>query len=192
MEQQGAIPEYADDPELIKPNGMILCYPVLDLKSTSTFLDIGIQPGTKMEDIYFDQRHPKMPLNKMFVMNEKENRYFINFRNAMNAYIFDGEFTDDQEDFYSLQNHVSKCTPPTFIWHTSQDGLIKPSNSLKFADKLMENDVPYELHIFSKGGHGVSLGTKLTACSPWDIEPAVTSWIDLAIAWLKRLTNFLV
>lgn len=183
------LPEYASNQELIKPNGMILGYPVLDLKSTTKHLDLGIQPGTKMDDIAFAQRHPNMPQEKYFIMDEKEGRYFIDFEVAMNAFIFGGEYTDEQEEFYSLQNHVSPNTPPAFIWHSAMDGLIYPSNSLKFATKLAEMDVPYELHIYGQGNHGLSLGSKITATTKWDIEPAAMGWIDLAIDWINRKTR---
>lgn len=184
------LPEYQDNAELIRPNGMILGYPVLDLKSTTNHLDIGIQPGTKMDDIGFAQRHPNMPQEKYFVMDEKEGRYFIDFEVAMNAYIFGGEYNDEQEEFYSLQNHVSADTPDTFIWHSCMDGLIKPANSLKFAAALNENNIPYELHIYGQGNHGIGLGNHITATTPNDLEPAATGWIELAIDWINRKTNF--
>lgn len=179
------LPEYAAKPESIRPNGMILGYPVLDLFSTSTHLDIGIAPGAKPEDISFDQKHPLMPLEEMFVFDEKEGRYFIQFENAMNAYIFGGPYTKEQETFYSLQNQVSKDTPPAFIWHTSEDGLIKPANSLKFVTALMEHDIPYELHIFENGGHGLALANDVTANYPHDVNVAAAAWMPRAIAWLK-------
>jgi acetyl esterase/lipase len=184
------LPEYSKNPEKIKPNGMLLCYPVLDLKSSTRHLDIGIKPGADINNIDFGQKHPNMPLEKIFIMDEKENRYFVDFEAAMNAYIFGGQYTDEQEEFYSLQNQVSPSTPPTFIWHTAQDGLILPSNSLKFTAKLMENNVSFEIHIFNKGDHGLSLGSHLTANYKHEMVPAVTPWIDLAIAWLNRQTGY--
>jgi acetyl esterase/lipase len=183
------LPEYAQNPEKIKPNGMLLCYPVLDLKSSTKHLDIGIKPEADINNIDFGQKHPKMPLNKIFIMDKKEKRYFIDFEAAMNAYIFDGEYTDEQEEFYSLQNQVSTSTPPTFIWHTAQDGLILPANSLKFATKLNENGVSCELHIFDRGDHGLSLGNYITANYKHENVPAVTPWIELAIAWINRQNN---
>jgi acetyl esterase/lipase len=184
------LPEYEGSHQLIKPNGLIVAYPVLDLKSSSKHLDIGIKPGIAMDDINFGQRHPKMPQEKYFIFDKKENRYFVDFEVAMNAYIFGGEYTDEQENFYSLQNHVSKDTPPTFIWHTAMDGLILPSNSLLFASALQANDVPFELHIYGTGDHGLSLGNYITANYPHEDVPAVTGWFDLATAWLNRITGY--
>lgn len=180
------LPAYKDCREKIKPAGMILGYPVIDLHASCSKLDIGIQPGQTPEEIQFDQKHPKMPLDLMFVFDETENRYFINFENAMNAYIFGGEYTKEQEDFYSLQNQVTKDTVPTFLWHTAEDGLIYPENSLQFATALNANHIPFEYHFFGEGGHGLSLGNYVTANDPWNYNEVVTPWMDLCLNWIQR------
>ena len=87
-----------------------------------------------------------------------------------------------------MQNQVSIDTPPTFIWHTAQDNLILPANALKFVTALEKFHIPYELHIFGEGGHGLALGTKMTARDDSQIVEAVQPWMDLAIAWLQRQT----
>lgn len=179
-------PKYADRLEYIKPNGAILGYPVLDLHSTSKKLDIGIKPGVKPDEIDFAQRHPNMPQEEYFIFDKTENRYFIDFEVAMNAYIFGGKYTAEQEDFYSLQNQVSADTPPVFIWHTAKDGLIYPTNSLQFASALTKCGVPYELHIFGEGDHGLSLANSITSNHPHEIVPCVQGWITMAIDWIAR------
>ena len=183
------LPDYADCPELIRPNGMILGYPVLDLASSTNRLDIGTTPDMKITDISYDMIHPNMPLEQIFVMDKREKRYFVDFEVAMNAYIFGGPYTKENEKFYSLQNQVSIDTPPTFIWHTAQDNLILPANALKFVTALEKFHIPYELHIFGEGGHGLALGTKTTARDDSQIVEAVQPWMDLAIAWLHRQTK---
>ena len=184
------LPEYKEDFSEIRPNGMILCYPVLDLHASCSFLDIGIKPGEKPEDIPFGQKHPKMPLSKMFIMNEAEERYFIDFEAAMNAYIFDGEYTAEQEDFYSLQNQVTKDTCPTFLWHCDGDGLIYPTNSLDFTSALKKHNVSAELHLYAEGGHGISLADYRTAGDRWQNYPYAASWITHSVDWVNRLTGF--
>ena len=184
------LPEYEKDFSLIKPNGMILGYPVLDLKSSTNHLDIGIKPGADINNIDFGQKHPKMPLEKIFIMDEQEGRYFVDFEVAMNAYILDGEYTPEQEEFYSLQNQVSKSTPPAFLWHTAEDGLILPKNSLQFAAKLAEYDIPYELHIYGEGGHGAALGTLICANDSNQYNPVITDWIKLATDWIDRQSGY--
>ncbi len=184
------LPEYKDCQDMIKPAGLILGYPVLDLRASTTHLDIGIKKDAKLDEIDFGQIHPNMPLEKIFVMDEKLGRRVADFEVAMNAYIFGGEYTDEEEDFYSLQNQVTADTPQTFIWHTAGDGLILPKNSLQFATKLSECEVPYELHIFSKGDHGLALGDYVTANFPHEDVPCVTPWMELAIRWINRCTGF--
>lgn len=182
--------DVAKDSERIRPNGAILGYPVLDLHASATHLDIQTKPGEKPKDIQFGQKHPKMPLEKMFVYDKKEKRYFINFENAMNAYLFDGEFTEEQEDFYSLQNQVSENTPPTFLWHGGEDNLILPKNSLQYAAKLAEYNVPYELHIFGKGGHGLALANAYTGNHSSEMVGICRPWIRMAIRFIDEQSGY--
>lgn len=182
--------KYKKSPEQIKPNGTLLGYPVIDLHSTCESLDIGIKKNTPIGKIEFSHLHPKMPLDKLFIMDKKTKRYMVNFRNAMNAYMFGGEFTEEDENFYSLQNHVSASTPPAFIWHGGQDGLIYPINSLMYASKLAEHKIPYELHIFSNGDHGLSLASTVTANNPWQMCAACEPWLAMSIDWIDRQCHF--
>lgn len=55
---------------------------------------------------------------------------------------------------YSLENQVTRFTPPTFIAHCSDDFTVPVENSLRYYNKLIDNDVPAEMHIWPKGGHG--------------------------------------
>lgn len=58
----------------------------------------------------------------------------------------------------SNELQVTADTPPAFIWHTFQDKGVKLENSTQFAAALRAKGVPFELHIFEKGGHGIGLG----------------------------------
>ena len=91
------------------------------------------------------------------------------------------------KELQSLENFVSAQTPKTFLWHTVEDGAVPMENSLLFANALRKNDVPFELHIYPKGGHGLSLGTKETAnAGGYGIEKDVTSWPDLFATWVSE------
>lgn len=181
--REDVLKEYKDQFEKIKPNGMILGYPVLDLFSSTNRLDIGIEGYPEYESIAFGQVHPNISLEDIYV--RENGKTYVDFEVAMNAYIFNGPYTKEQEEFYSLQNQVSKDTPPTFIWHTAKDNLILTSNSLKFATALNEKKVPYELHIFSEGGHGLSLANEITANSEWEMQPQCEPWFELVLGWMK-------
>lgn len=63
----------------------------------------------------------------------------------------------------SNELQVTKDTPPCFIWHTYEDDTVKVENSIDFAMALRKAGVPFDLHIYTKGGHGMGLGDK----HPW-------------------------
>ena len=82
--------------------------------------------------------------------------------------------------------HVSKHTPPTFLWATAADPVVPAENSTRMASALAAAGVPFELHVFENGGHGLSLADQATAGSLWDTDADAAQWIDLAGAWLKK------
>ncbi len=57
----------------------------------------------------------------------------------------------------SLEKHVHWEMPPTFLWHTWEDETVPVYNSLQLASAMEEAGVPFALHIFHKGRHGLSL-----------------------------------
>lgn len=71
-----------------------------------------------------------------------------------------------QIDRFSCEKTVSHKTPPVFIWHNADDKIVPFENSLLFASALQKFAVPFELHIYSKGGHGCGL------CDghPWGLD----------------------
>ena len=63
----------------------------------------------------------------------------------------------------SLEKQVSPSTPPTFLWHTTEDELVPVENSLLFASALRRHNILFEMHIYPQGIHGQALATKETA-----------------------------
>ncbi|WP_196220237.1 alpha/beta hydrolase [Terrilactibacillus tamarindi] len=106
-----------------------------------------------------------------------------------NKYIqlFGQEISLEQKlDEYDASKHVSIHTPPTFIWHTSNDRVVPVSNSIQFISSLDKNNIPFESHIFEKGVHGLSLANELTAKDDRHINEAVKDWVTLSLTWLKQ------
>ncbi|MGL1893452.1 MAG: alpha/beta hydrolase [Spirochaetaceae bacterium] len=62
----------------------------------------------------------------------------------------------------SCDKHVSTNTPPCFIWHTGEDICVPLENSMLFATALRNSGVPFELHLYTKGGHGLGLNAPFT------------------------------
>jgi len=79
----------------------------------------------------------------------------------------------------SNELQVTKDTPPSFIWHTFEDTAVPVENSLQFAEALRKAGVPFDLHVYQKGAHGLGLGT-----GQWD--PARRHpWTADCAFWLK-------
>ena len=63
-------------------------------------------------------------------------------------------------DLLSSEKQVKKNTPPTFIWHTMEDRAVPVENSLLFTSALRKSKIPFSLHIYQKGRHGIGLADK--------------------------------
>jgi acetyl esterase/lipase len=86
-------------------------------------------------------------------------------------------------EFVSSQLQVKTNTPPCFIWCTYEDKTVPMENSLMFAEALRKNHVPFDLHIYEKGRHGIGLDDK----PPFDHPHP---WAGDLLFWLKA-QNFL-
>ena len=60
---------------------------------------------------------------------------------------------------FSNEHQVKESTPPTFLVHATDDHAVPVENSLVYYSALKEKEVPVELHVYEKGGHGFGMGT---------------------------------
>ncbi len=81
---------------------------------------------------------------------------------------------------YSLEKRITAETPPTFLWHTEEDSAVPVENSLLWCLNLRKYKIPFELHVFPEGRHGLGLGV-----DP-DI-PEIKVWPELCATWLKKM-----
>lgn len=85
----------------------------------------------------------------------------------------------------STENFVGSHTPPAFLFHTYMDNLVPVEDSLAFANAMAKVDVPFEMHIFKDGGHGLARCNPLTNYFDDGVEGAESAkWIDMAATWL--------
>ncbi|MDT0269732.1 alpha/beta hydrolase [Streptomyces sp. DSM 44915] len=75
----------------------------------------------------------------------------------------------------SAETRVHAGTPPAFLWHTADDDAVPVSHSLRYAEALGRLDIPYELHVFPSGAHGLGLAQG---------SPRVAAWPGLCRDWL--------
>jgi acetyl esterase/lipase len=83
----------------------------------------------------------------------------------------------------SLETRVTDRTPPVFLWHTSDDAVVPVENALLFAMALRKHKVPFALHVFPHGPHGMGLATG----GRGEKAPEVRQWTALAATWLRSL-----
>ncbi len=91
-----------------------------------------------------------------------------------------------ERDAYSLEKHISPDTCPAFLWQTVTDDCVPVENVLLMANALQRQHIPYELHVYTKGQHGLSLATG-DAGQGTLIDPHVATWATLAQQWLNNL-----
>jgi acetyl esterase/lipase len=76
----------------------------------------------------------------------------------------------------SNELHVTRETPPTFLFTTNADTTVLPENSIAFYMALRKAGVPAEIHVFEGGPHGVGLALD---------DPALGEWSVLLRNWLR-------
>ncbi|MGG1877596.1 alpha/beta hydrolase [Paenibacillus cisolokensis] len=73
---------------------------------------------------------------------------------------------------------VQPNTPPAFLWHTADDSAVPVENSLLYAGALSKHHIPFGLHVFPHGRHGLGLAEDV---------PDVSRWTSLCEEWLRTI-----
>lgn len=82
--------------------------------------------------------------------------------------------TKEEVDFYSNELQVTDKTPPTYLTHTGDDGLVPVQNSIMMYEALQRRHINAELHLYPYGDHGFVL------------KLPVPEWRDPMIDWMRR------
>ena len=77
---------------------------------------------------------------------------------------------------YSNELQVTENTPPAFLVLADDDHGVAPENSIRFYLAMKRFNIPAEMHIFAKGGHG--FGMKKSGLP-------TEQWPDLFVEWMK-------
>lgn len=86
----------------------------------------------------------------------------------------------------SAAQQVSPSTPPMFLWATAGDNLVPVGHTTRMATALADAGVPFEVHIYEEGQHGLSLATQATAKALTELNPIASDWIKSADTWLQK------
>ena len=76
---------------------------------------------------------------------------------------------------YSNELRVNAQTPPAFLVHATDDDVVKVGNSVQYYEALIKSNVPAELRVYPKGGHGFGMYNATTS----------DSWMNRLQTWLK-------
>ncbi len=96
------------------------------------------------------------------------------------------DMCDGLLDRFSIEKHITPSFPPTFLWHTFEDGSVPVENSLLLMSALRKNNVKFEAHIYPSGGHGLSLARRDVSRNEDGIDLHVSSWMSLCVDWLRE------
>lgn len=81
-------------------------------------------------------------------------------------------------DLMSNEKQVTNQTPPTFLFHTTDDTAVPVENSLLFYQALRNANVPVDMHLYAHGSHGVGLAPD---------DPILSYWPEALALWLKNM-----
>lgn len=87
---------------------------------------------------------------------------------------------------FSCDMLVTEKTPPAFLWHTAADQAVPVNNSLLYAQALAKHKIPFALHIYPEGMHGLATVDEQTNDV---LSPAVqmaADWLPALKQWLKN------
>lgn len=145
--------------DCFRPDSLILGYPVLDLYRFQC-----------------RNHRPDSPMNPTIEM--------------MNTAIFNNPFPErEQVEAWNFRDHITTKMPPTFLWSLGNDAYIDPAETLDFARSLVIQNIPYELHAFQGGSHGMSLGNQTVGYDFYGMKRQgnAIAWFDMAICWLREM-----
>lgn len=96
------------------------------------------------------------------------------------TYLLDKDAPESDYEEMSIENNITDDMPPCFIWHTLTDNVVPVENSFLIAKALKQKNIPFELHIYPEGPHGLALATPETE----KLQKGVESWLQLCKTWI--------
>ena len=139
----------------------------------------------KNTDIKFGENKPTgiIPLYPVITSSENETH--------MGSFmILTGKDNPSKEEleYLSLEKRVSDETVPAFIAATVTDRTVPVISSIYLAEALAKHNIPFELHIYPTGPHGLALATSVTSNGNPNLESKrFARWVDDVCEWIKEI-----
>ena len=105
---------------------------------------------------------------------------------SFNALVGHLPLTEAELDKFSCHKLVTDHTPPAFLWATTDDAIVPVMNSLLYCQALTEHKIPYSLHIYPKGYHGLSTADEQTNGVLDPLTALTSDWLPTVKKWLKQ------
>lgn len=96
------------------------------------------------------------------------------------------ERTPEEIREFSCEKLVTSHTPPAFLWHTAVDSCVPVMNSLLYAQALASCRIPFELHIYPQGRHGLATCDSVTLDDVLPEHEYDHAWLGCAKKWLRQ------
>ena len=111
------------------------------------------------------------------------------------AYAWDGMLPNHVKggdpNVVSLETQVNDDTPPAFICHTAEDTCVPAMNSLLYASELAKRKIPFELHVYQQGWHGLSLANQAVIGNIRNYTPEQRNFLAAFSEWFMKSVAFL-
>lgn len=138
----------------------------------------------EVREVFPDSKCPNASVLSYPVITAEEGRcHSGSFENLVGHY----PLTEEEFNRFSLEKCVKDNTPPAFIWHTASDACVPVYSSLAYADALSKYKIPFELHIFPLGAHGLSTCDIRTSNAVTQIHEYDSVWLGEVKKWLKLM-----
>lgn len=85
--------------------------------------------------------------------------------------------------FFSAEHNLSRNMPPVFLWTSRQDMVVDPRHSIHLALRLIEWQLPFELHVYDSGAHGIGMADETNILKEYS-SPHLHTWVALCSQWL--------
>lgn len=111
------------------------------------------------------------------------NAHIGSFRNLLGK----TELSSEEIDKFSCDKLVRDITPPAFLWHTAEDSCVPVENTLLYAHALSQHKIPFEVHIYPYGCHGLATSDSATNNElPADVA-RTKGWLENVKKWLSTV-----
>lgn len=105
-----------------------------------------------------------------------------------------GAENKDKHKELDVYNLINEKSAPAFIWATYTDAVVPVRNAILAAEAYERAGVPFSVHVWGRGWHGLSVADKTVYGKDGDSYPAlcdmsksVGKWVDLSVEWLEEM-----